>query len=71
MTEQEKYLGVRFVTHGPHAGKFVATLNHNQQKIHCGAFADPIPAARARDLRALKLYGETAVLNFPIEDYQR
>lgn len=44
---------------------WLAEIRVNKRHIHLGRFADPIEAAKARDVAALELHGEFAHLNFP------
>jgi hypothetical protein len=51
-------------------GKYAAVISFNHTKINCGKFDTIEEAARARDRKALELYGDAAELNFP-EEYKR
>lgn len=56
------FRGVDFVE-----GKwFRAKIGYGGRKITIGRYPDPVSAARAYDARAHELFGEFAVLNFPI-----
>lgn len=48
---------------------WTASINCNKVRHYLGTFSDPEKAARARDKRAIELYGDKAILNFPREDY--
>lgn len=50
---------------GVHPQKFRATITVNGKHIHLGFFSNPIHAAKARDMAAIKHFGEFAKLNFP------
>lgn len=56
------YKGVHF---SKSANKFTAQIKH----IHLGVFADPIEAAKAYDLAAVKYFGESAVTNKMLGNY--
>jgi hypothetical protein len=56
------YKGVHW--HKPRE-KWRAQIRIEGRKTHLGLFSDPIEAARAHDLAALRAFGEFAVLNFP------
>ena len=58
---------LRGVHWDPYNKHFIAKVSHNHQHIQLGTFACPIEAAKARDLKAIELYGDKAVLNFPGE----
>ncbi|XP_027365730.1 AP2-like ethylene-responsive transcription factor At2g41710 isoform X2 [Abrus precatorius] len=52
-----------------------STWNQNQNKkgkqVYLGAYDDEEAAARAYDLAALKYWGPSALINFPVTDYAR
>jgi AP2 domain-containing protein/HNH endonuclease len=45
--------------------RWMAFIRVNGKRHHLGYFADPLDAARAYDIAAVKLHGEYARLNFP------
>lgn len=45
--------------------KWLAAVSANGNRICVGQFDDATEAAKARDVRAMELHGEFAVLNFP------
>jgi hypothetical protein len=47
------------------SGKYLACIGFNYKRIRLGNFRSPIDAAKAYDSKALELFGEFAVLNFP------
>lgn len=49
----------------PSGGKWIARINAGGRKITVGIFASEESAARARDAKAVELYGPYAKLNFP------
>ena len=55
------YIGV-----SKHIGKWQSHISHNQKLMHLGLYDTPEEAARARDKKAVELYGEFAKLNFPL-----
>lgn len=46
-------------------GKWVAQIRHNKKSMFIGIFTNEEDAARARDAKAMEVFGEYAVLNFP------
>jgi len=46
-------------------GKWHARVQVNGKLHHLGYYVDPIEAARAYDIKAVELFGEFSVLNFP------
>ncbi len=56
-----KYLGV---TYDKLRGKFVGVVIKDKEQFYCGGFDTEEDAAKARDLKALELYGSYANLNF-------
>jgi hypothetical protein len=51
----------------PQGKRWRASIQHKGRMIHCGLFDDKIEAARARDRKAIELFGPFACLNFPEE----
>lgn len=49
--------------------RFIAQLKHRGKRIYLGVFDSPEDAARARDRKAIEIWGEFAFLNFPKENY--
>jgi hypothetical protein len=56
------YIGVHL---NKRDGVWVARVSYNRKRIFLGRFTSPEEAAIARDLKALELHKEFAVLNFP------
>ncbi|UCD53145.1 MAG: HNH endonuclease [Phycisphaerales bacterium] len=52
----------------PKDGKWYARIKYRGQIYHLGTFDDDVEAAKARDRKALELYGQYAWLNFPPQD---
>lgn len=61
---KSKFIGVRMVHNNPNSWQASIKIPKGKQK-HLGCFKTQEDAAKARDLAALKIYGEFAVLNFP------
>ena len=57
----------RFIGVVPYKGKWRARVNCKGRRHHVGTFTDQVEAARARDRKALELFGRFARLNFPDE----
>lgn len=55
-----KYIGVY-----AHKVGFHASINKDKKMFYLGYFKSAKKAAKARDLKAIELHGEFAVLNFP------
>jgi HNH endonuclease len=55
----------RFIGVDPHRDKWRARVCYKGRKHHIGLFTDEVEAARARDRKAVELFGEFARLNFP------
>lgn len=55
------YIGVSW---HKRAKKWAAYIKANGKRIHLGLFIDPVEAAKVRDVQAVNLFGEFAVLNF-------
>jgi hypothetical protein len=51
-------------------GKWEASVGFNNGRIYIGRFDKREDAARAYDLRAIECFGECAVTNFPIQEYE-
>lgn len=49
----------------PNASTYRAQIRHNGKQYYLGCFPTPEEAALARDKKAVELYGNNAVLNFP------
>lgn len=62
--ERSPYIGVTW--HGP-TEKWVAKVAKDRVVHRLGSFTDIELAARARDRKALELYGDRARLNFPLD----
>lgn len=54
------------VTRHKLTGKWESAIRHDRRKRHLGLFPDEISAAQAYDRAAASLFGETALLNFPV-----
>ena len=65
-TNTSGYTGVSYMKC---VGRFEAYVHHNGKKHRLGLFDITKDAAEARDKKALELFGEYAVLNFPAEEY--
>lgn len=59
-----RFLGVSYETK---YRKYQAQICYQGRYCYIGFFADEIEAARARDYRAVELFGESAQVNFPEE----
>lgn len=57
-----KYKGVHW---SKHLKYWVAQIKKGSARLHLGYFKDEIECAKARDVKALELFGEFAYLNFP------
>ena len=64
------FIGVSYHASRPSACKWRATIAEAGRNIHLGWFAKAPVAARARDVAAVVMRGEFAVLNFPKADYR-
>ena len=62
-----KYRGVTWINKG--AGGWIGRACRKGKRYYCGFFKKEEDAARARDLKAIELQGDFAILNFPKEDY--
>jgi len=58
--------GYKGVSWRPNRGKYRATINVNRKQVHLGHFDTPEDAARAYDAAAIRLHGDFARLNFPV-----
>jgi hypothetical protein len=66
-TNTSGYIGV---TWDKNCKKWRSSVMHYSKQIYIGLFNDKIEAAKARDIKAIELFGKFAVLNFPQEGYQ-
>lgn len=57
----------RFIGVFPRGDKWGAAARHKGKQHHVGTFEYEVEAARARDYKAVELFGEFARLNFPQE----
>jgi hypothetical protein len=57
----------RFVGVFPNRDRWQAAITCKGKKFHVGFFDDEVEAARARDRKAIELFGQFARLNFPEE----
>lgn len=64
-TSESGYIGVRKYRR-QHGFTYQAVVKHHGKQHLLGFFDDPIEAARARDAKALELFGPFARLNFPL-----
>jgi hypothetical protein len=55
----------RFIGVVPYKGKWLARVTYRRRRHHVGTFDDEVDAAKARDRKAIELFGEFARLNFP------
>ena len=62
--------GYRGVFFNNKINKWTAAVQHKNINYYLGLFCNPEEAAIARDKKALELYGNKAILNFPIETYK-
>ena len=58
----------RFIGVDPHRDKWRARVCYKGRKHHVGLFDDEVEAAKARDRKAVELFGQFARLNFPASD---
>lgn len=63
--QKDNESGFKGVSYDKQTKKFRAQISFNNKDIYLGRFADPIEAAKSYDRKALELFGEFAVLNFP------
>ena len=61
--------GYRGVSWKQASSKWSSNVQFNKINYFLGTFSDPEKAARARDKKAIELYGDKAILNFPREEY--
>jgi hypothetical protein len=62
-------LGFKGLRWGKNNRKWIAQLGHAGRNYYLGQYGDPRDAARAYDRKAIELFGEFALTNFPREDY--
>ena len=62
--------GYRGVSWNNNKLKWSASIQKDKITYYLGTHATPEIAARVRDRKAIELYGEKAILNFPIETYK-
>ena len=62
-TKKTTYLGVRYEINSLH--KWTAFIKHNYKNYYLGCFVKEEYAALSYDKKALELYGEEAIRNFP------
>jgi hypothetical protein len=55
------------VSYTKQRAKYQACVHYKGKGVACGYFTDEIEAARARDYRAVELFGDDAQVNFPEE----
>lgn len=60
--------GFRGVYWNKASGKWMSRIGIKGRTVSLGVYTDLIEAARAYDAKALELFGEFAVLNFPTQD---
>lgn len=60
-----KRKGVGYKGVNPYYGKYRARFSQNKVTYYLGNYATPEEAARAYDKKALEVWGDRAVLNFP------
>ena len=53
------------------SGKYAATITYNGKRHYIGIFDDEKNAAKARDARAVELYGQFARVNFTEKDSRK
>lgn len=54
------------VSRTPRGGKWRARIRQHRRAVYLGAFTEEAHAAMAYDLKAVELYGEFALTNFPV-----
>jgi hypothetical protein len=59
----------RFIGVDRHRDKWRARVSYKGRKHHVGLFDDQVEAAKARDRKAIELFGQYARLNFPQESH--
>lgn len=62
INKTSKYRGVYLHRN---SGKWIAYVKHKKKNYHIGYFDDEDEAARERDKLAIKILGQSAILNFP------
>ena len=55
----------RFIGVFPRGDKWRAAIRYKKRQFHIGTFDDEVEAAKARDRKAIELFGQFARLNFP------
>lgn len=61
-----KYRGVHYSNE---KNKWVSKISQGGKDYFLGNFEDEVIAARAYDIKALELFGDEALVNFPLQNY--
>jgi hypothetical protein len=62
--------GYRGVTQIKRSGKWQASYRHGKKLLHLGTYSTAEDAAKAYDRAVIRLKGDLATTNFPLEDYE-
>ncbi|RIJ63619.1 AP2 domain-containing protein [Rummeliibacillus sp. POC4] len=62
--KQSSYKGVTKQIKGNYE-RWNAYIHHNEKRLHLGYFTNELDAAKAYDKKAIELFGDKAILNFP------